>query len=83
MTRPLRLVRVTWGDAYHIAPGEWFDPDGVDLEPCACITIGMLVAESSTAVLVAHSVQEDGDVTGGFVIPKSNIVSIETLAGID
>jgi hypothetical protein len=40
----------------------------------------LLIRESATAVLVAHTVQEDGDCTGGFVIPRVNIVSLETLA---
>lgn len=80
MTAPVRLVRIVWRDAHHIGAGEWFDPDGVELAPCECVTVALLIRESPAAVLVAHTVQEDGDCTGGFVIPRANIVSLETLA---
>ena len=77
---PVRLVRIEWHDAYHVNAGQWFDPDALDPEPCNCITVGLLIRESSDAVMVAHTVQENGDCTGGFVVPKANIVSLETLA---
>jgi len=77
---PVRLVRIVWHDAWHVSAGEWFDPDVLDPVPCECITVGLLIRESPDAVLIAHTVQEDGDCTGGFVIPRANIVSMETLA---
>lgn len=79
---PVRLVRIVWRDAWHVSPGEWFDPDVLELVPCECVTVGLLIRELSDAVLVAHTVQEDGGCTGGFVIPRLNIVSIETLAEV-
>jgi len=78
----VRLVRIVWHDAWHVSPGEWFDPDVLDLVPCECILVGLLIRESSDAVLIAHTVQESGDCTGGFIIPRANIVSMETLAGV-
>jgi hypothetical protein len=79
---PVRLVRIVWNDAYHVNAGEWFDPDDIDPTPCECVTVGLLIRESSDAVMIAHTVQESGDVTGGFVIPRANIVSLETLAEV-
>jgi hypothetical protein len=76
----VRLVRIEWFDSCHYNAGAWFDPDDIDPEPCACITVGLLIRESADAVMVAHTVQESGDVTGAFVIPRSNIVTMETLA---
>ena len=44
------------------------------------VLLDVASAVVATAVLVAHTVQEDGDCTGGFVIPRANIVSLKTLA---
>lgn len=81
MTAPVRLVRIVWHDAYHVGAGTWLDPDDVELAPCECVTVALLIRESATALLLAHTVQEDGNATGAFVIPRASVVSVETLAG--
>jgi hypothetical protein len=72
----VKVVRVQWTDAAHIAPGEWVDVVGDTTAKVT--TVGFLVRETATHVVVAHS-KMDGMWTGVFSIPKSGIRSMRRM----
>lgn len=77
MTR--RPVWITWRDAAHIAPGEWSDTLPADCG-VTCQTIGILVRKNKDHVVIAHTVDEAGLMTGVFQVPRSAIVRMVTLS---
>jgi len=72
----MSVVRVVWTDAAHISAGEWVDDLGDTTAKVT--TVGFLVRETATHVVVAHS-KMDGLWTGVFSIPKSGIRSMRKL----
>ena len=74
----MRLVRVDWFDAHHIA-GEWVAPG--DIHPgVACVTVGFLVRLTRRHLVVAATVNRcGGDLTGVFVIPRTAVRKLTTL----
>jgi hypothetical protein len=72
----MSVVRVVWSDAAHISAGEWVDDLGDTTAKVT--TVGFLVRETATHVVVAHS-KMDGLWTGVFSIPKSGIRSMRKL----
>jgi len=72
----MSIVRIAWTDACHIAAGEWVEHVG---DPAVrVVTVGHLVTETKTHVVVAHS-RADGMWTGVFSIPRSAIKSMRKL----
>ena len=69
--------RIHWKDACN-SPG-WAESRGLDLEDV--FTVGAIVSETDTKVVMAQSVgKEEEDIVGGlWVIPKSCIVKRKRL----
>lgn len=70
-----RPVAVRWHDAAHIQPGEWCTalPDDTAV---LVTTVGVLVRKSKTHLVVAQSVDDSGNLTGVFSIPRTNVVQM-------
>ena len=87
-----RLVYIKWHDAIGCG-SQWEDLDDIKkyCEPLVIATVGWIVADSATGILVVphmYSGQEPHPRTGqqgcgDMVIPKSAIVSIEDLAVLE
>lgn len=76
-------VRITWDDSSHHPQG-WEFVDAID--PCVtrCETLGFIVAENASSVVVAGSVGRDGSgkitqASGMITIPRCAIVHEEFL----
>lgn len=69
-------VLIEWDDAADVSPAQWIDPEEVTDEavaPCGIVSVGWLVHRSESAVLLALSVSEVGDLRGAFVVPTACI----------
>ena len=74
-------VLIEWGDACGIGDG-WLDPDDFevdDVAPCGVVSVGWLVQESESAVLLALSVAENGLTRETFLVPRSTIKTMVRL----
>lgn len=77
-----RPVAITWADHYHVSPGKWVDLDEVDvtdLTPCAVMSVGILIGQTSDTYVIAQSVTEANDATGVFVILRSCVKKVKKL----
>lgn len=66
-----RPVWIRWHDAAHVGPGEWMSElgdTGVTVH-----TIGILVRKTKQHLVVAHSADDAGNLTGVFSIPRSAV----------
>lgn len=72
-TEALPLVKVTWYDTVSIGAGWCSRADAETLTPTLCTTIGMLLKESKTHLLVARTTNGCGQVGGVQAIPKGCI----------
>ena len=68
---------VLWTDAAHIAPGEWLEDVGDTRVNVT--TVGLLVRATKKHVVVAHTLDESGNVTGVFSIPRGVIRKVTQL----
>jgi hypothetical protein len=73
-----RIVQVLWTDAAHIAPGAW-TVEPIPNTAVMVTTVGMVVSQSRTHLVVAQSACDGANLTGVFSIPRSNIVSLAEL----
>ena len=75
----MKLVHIEWVDAHHHSPGEWVDP--ADVEPgVRVITVGLLLSARRKHYTVAQSVDDSGNCTGVFSIPRSAVHRFTVLA---
>jgi hypothetical protein len=72
-------VWITWRDAAHIGAGEWSDELPKDCG-ITCQTVGILVRRNKDHVVIAHTTDEAGLMTGVFQIPRSAIVRMVDLS---
>lgn len=77
-----QLLVVCWSDAAHHSPGEWCNPTGIDCEVMVT-TVGWLLEQTATHLLLAQSHTADGLATGVFSIPRANIVWQHTTKMLD
>jgi hypothetical protein len=78
-------VLIEWGDACDVGEG-WIALDDFevsDVAPCGVVSVGWLVQESDTAVLLALSIAEFGDGRQVFTIPKATIKTMVRLVPHD
>lgn len=68
---------IKWSDAAHIAPGEWLG--AVPDTRVHVTTVGLLVRTTRKHVVVAHSLDESGNVTGVFSVPRTAIRKVYQL----
>lgn len=68
---------VHWSDAAHIGPGEWLE--AVPDTRVHVTTVGLLVRATKKHVVVAHTLDESGNVTGVFSIPRTAIRKVTQL----
>jgi hypothetical protein len=66
-----RPVWVRWHDAAHVGAGEWL----TDLSDTAVTvhTVGILVRKTRQHLVIAHSCDSSGNVTGVFSIPRTAV----------
>lgn len=78
----MKLVQVEWVDSRQ-PTSHWERLDDLShLAPCACMTVGYLVVESDTHVVIAHSIGDDGENpqgTGLTAIPSECIKKMTEL----
>lgn len=72
------MVHIMWTDAAHIAPGAW-TTEPVPDTAVTVHTVGMVISQSRTHLVIAQSVCDGGNLTGVFSIPRPNIVSVAEL----
>ena len=66
-----RPVWIRWHDAAHVARGEWVDEladTGVTVH-----TVGVLIGKTKRHLVIAHSCDDAGNVTGVFSIPRTAV----------
>ena len=74
-------VLIEWGDACDVGDG-WVNLDDFeddDVAPCGVISVGWLVRESESAVLLALSIAEGGQGRQTFTVPKAAIKTMVRL----
>ena len=76
MNYPYSLVEIVWDDACSDAG--WQTTKHIKFEPQIVVTVGFLIAENKSYLILAHTYSED-DFVGWFQIPKGMIVSRKTL----
>lgn len=76
----LRIVEVTWWDAYSEAG--WTDINKMRIIPLPCIrSVGYLVEQNERVVRLAHSINVDQcDFT---LIPAGTVSKIRTIGNVD
>jgi hypothetical protein len=78
-------VFIEWGDACSIGDG-WLNPDDFeddDVAPCGVVSVGWLVRESESAVVLALSIAENGLERETFLVPKATIKTMVRLVPHD
>ena len=75
----MKLVRVDWVDAHHHAPGEWVPP-GAPVPGVRVVTVGWLLSRHDDHYTVAQSIDDAGNTTGVFSIPRSAVKCYEVIA---
>ncbi len=81
-TRPPRIVRVEWADAF--STDEWTTIEDIGDEHHRCVSIGWLVKETKAQISVAGTISEDKQACCIIHIPRgwiSRIVSLEEPRG--
>ena len=68
---------VLWTDAAHIAPGAWLEEVGNTRVNVT--SVGLLVRATKKHVVIAHTLDESGNVTGVFSIPRASIRKVTQL----
>jgi hypothetical protein len=85
----MRLVEVEWQDPRGLGGGSWVkydDLDGLDLTASGCKTVGYVLRETETELVLfsslAHSHGELDEVGDGLVIPKACVDAVYELARV-
>lgn len=66
-----RMVVVEWMDAAIYGHG-WEDTDAIaERKPQKCVSIGFLVRQSKTEVVITQTLSDDGQALNQIVIPTS------------
>lgn len=73
------VLEIVWSDAAHIQPGDWIS-ELPETTAVTVTTVGVLLADTSHHVVLAHSLDDAGNATGVFSIPTPNIISRQQLA---
>jgi len=66
-----RPVWIRWHDAAHVGAGEWLE--ALADTAVTVHTVGILIRKTKTHLVVAHSADSSGNVTGVFSIPRSAV----------
>ncbi len=74
----MKLVHIEWTDAHHHAPGEWTAPSDV-VPGVRVITVGLLLSKRSGHYTLAQSIDESGNATGVFSIPRSAVRRFQSM----
>jgi hypothetical protein len=77
--RPGDLVEVEWLDS--TGHGEWHDPEEAKelLTKLACLSVGYLVADEPTGIVISLGVGDVGQYLDSMAIPRVAIVSMTRL----
>ncbi len=78
MAKKFKLVRIVWDDAHELAYG-WKETDELKPQPELIESVGFLVQESESHVVLASCLSADGYHNGHFQIPRALIVSQRVL----
>ena len=74
----MNKVDVTWYDCWSFDP--WVDVNEAEKamnEKCVCTTRGFIVSDNEDTLVICHSYNSDGQVTGSLHIPKGCIKKIK------
>ena len=75
----MQLVRVTWLDAYSLSSGWKSVEEARKLKPVEVKSVGYVLNDAGTHLVIASSLTDDGDCDGDLVIPAAWICKIEEL----
>ena len=76
-----RPVFVEWADACDVGDG-WTALDDFgddDVVPCGVVSVGWLLSRTESALLLAMSITEGGDVRAAFLVPTSAVKRVAYL----
>ena len=74
-----RPVAIIWNDAHHYGADLWLDP--TDIAPGVSVTtVGLLIRKTADHYIIAHSLDDSGNCTGTFVIPRTNVRKVHKLS---
>ena len=68
-------VFIEWGDAADVGES-WVNLDDIEddhVAPCGVVSVGWLVRETESAVLLAMSIEENGLGRAPFLVPRATI----------
>jgi hypothetical protein len=72
-------VQAVWHDAHAI--NEWQSVSDISSEPCVIITTGFLIPNAKpNHVVVAQSIDPDGNLDGVLSIPEGMVVKVSVLS---
>jgi hypothetical protein len=68
------LIEILWDDAATMVQG-WEPADDIRLDEQMCVTVGFLVKETEQHLMIASTVDVDGNTNGRFQIPRQMVKS--------
>lgn len=71
---PFPLIEIHWDDAATMVQG-WEPAAEIRLDEQICVTVGFLVKETEQHLMIASTVDMDGNTNGRFQIPRQMIRS--------
>jgi hypothetical protein len=73
------MVQVVWHDAHAV--NEWQSTSDISQEPCVISTVGFLIPSAKpNHVVVAQSIDPDGNLDGVLSIPEGMVVKVSVLS---
>lgn len=72
------LMEVIWDDAATMAQG-WEPAADIRLDEQICLTVGFLVKETEQHLMIASTVDAEGNTNGRFQIPRQMVKSQRVL----
>lgn len=76
--RKLKLVHVTWGDAWFNADADFTDEE-LAHTPLVTHTVGWLLKRDKTGVTLVWEYDEDGGKRSEYFIPQGMILAVEVV----
>ena len=86
----MKLIKVTWYDAYELSASDWYSPEEIDKKVPVektgelVISIGFVFRENNNHIILIQSHQPEGDpgdttLSGAIFIPMGMVKDIKVL----
>lgn len=80
MAKTKQIVLIDWVDSSTINKGAWTYPDQIHPQPlCECISVGWIVRQDKSYILLAADETVDGPLARLIAIPRQCITKIKKL----